>query len=334
MNKPVTIKDIAREVGVGNTTVSAVLGHSPSRHVRVSEATRARILEAAQVMKYRRNGLARSFRNQKTDVLGVYTTQGYLSPHVVFSSQIIGGLHRGCYKHSKDLLLHSITSTRPVEEVYAELGDGRVDGLVLYASPTDPVVRLLADSTLPVVAIVDAVVGLPSVVADDIGGSQQMAAYLAGKGHLRILYITGPDTLVSAVRRWEGFREAAAGLGLEVTEFRPTLHHEQLTEMDMDWLDLPRSERPTVVVCWNDMTAYNLLERCRQRGLRIPEDIAVAGFDGLPLSQPTQWQLTTLRAPWVEVAEAAIDLLMRRLGGEEVPLETVLPVEFMFGETA
>jgi len=334
MNKPVTIKDIAREVGVGNTTVSAVLGHSPSRHVRVSEATRARILEAAQVMKYRRNGLARSFRNQKTDVLGVYTTQGYLSPHVVFSSQIIGGLHRGCYEHNKDLLLHSITSSRPVEEVYAELGDGRVDGLVLYASPTDPVVRLLADSTLPVVAIVDAVAGLPSVVADDVGGSQQMAAYLAGKGHQRILYISGSDTLNSAVRRRQGFLEAATALGLEVTVFQPSVHHEKLTEVDLVWLDLPRDERATVVVCWNDMTAYNLLERCRLRGLRIPEDIAVAGFDGLPLSQPTQWRLTTLRAPWVEVAEAAITLLMRLKNGEEIPLETILPVEFIAGETA
>jgi DNA-binding LacI/PurR family transcriptional regulator len=334
MNKPVTIKDIAREVGVGNTAVSAVLGHKPSSHVRVSEATRARILEAARVMKYRRNGLARSFRNQKTDVLGIYTTQGYLSPHVVFSSQIIGGLHRGCYEHSKDLLLHSIISTRPAEEVYAELGDGRVDGLVLYASPTDPVVRLLADSTLPVVAIVDAVAGLPSVVADDDGGSRRLAAYLAGRGHLRVLYISGSDTIVSAFRRRQGFQEAAASLGMEVTEFQPSIHHEQLTEVDLEWLDLPRSERPTAVVCWNDMTAYNLLERCHQRGLRIPEDIAVAGFDGVPFSVPTQWQLTTLRAPWVEVAEAAIGSLMRRLNGEEIPMETILPVEFILGETA
>ncbi len=334
MSRPVTIKDIAREVGVGNTTVSAVLGRSPSRHVRVSEATRARILEAARVMKYRRNGLARSFRNQKTNILGVYTTQGYLSPDVVFSSQIIGGLHRGCYEHSQDLLLHSITSSRPGAEIYAELGDGRVDGLVLYVSPQDPVVKLLVDSTLPVVAIVDAVAGLPSIVADDVGGSRQMAVYLAAKGHQRILYIVGPSTLVSARRRQQGFQEAATALGLEVTEFQPSAHHEKLTEVDLLWLDLPRDERATAVVCWNDMTAYNLLERCRLRGLRIPEDIAVAGFDGLPLSQPTQWRLTTLRAPWVEVAEAAITLLMRLKNGEEIPLETILPIEFIAGETA
>ena len=334
MSKPVTIKDIARQVGVGNTTVSAVLGRSPSRHVRVSEATRTRILEAAQQMKYRRNGLARSFRNQQTDVLGVYTTQGYLSPQMVFSSQIIGGLHRGCYEYDKDLLLHGITSSRPAEEIYAELGDGRVDGLILYASPYDPVVNLLTDSTLPVVAIVDAVAGLPSVVADDAGGSRQLAEHLARQGHQRVLYVGGTPNLISALRRQQGFQEAANTLGLQVTEFHPSSHHERLGEMDLAWLDLPRSERPTVVVCWNDMAAYNLLENCRLRGLRVPEDIAVAGFDGLPLSQPTHWRLTTLRAPWVEIAHTAITLLMRRLNGEDLPLETVLPVEFIAGDTA
>ncbi len=195
MTKSVTIKDIARQVGVGNTTVSAVLGRTPSRHVRVSEGTRARILEAAQQMQYRPNGIARSLRYQKTDVIGVYTTQGYLNPEVVFSSQILGGLHRGCYAHDKDLLLHGIHRNRPVEEVYSELADGRIDGLILYTAPDDPVVERLAESPLPVVALVNAIEGIPSVVADDVGGSQMLAAHLACQGHRRILYIAGTPKL-------------------------------------------------------------------------------------------------------------------------------------------
>ena len=90
MAKPTTIKDIAQHVGVGNTAVSAVLSRIPSRHVRVSVATRARILEVARQMQYRPNGVARSLRYQKTDVIGVYMQPGYLSPEAVFSSQIIG----------------------------------------------------------------------------------------------------------------------------------------------------------------------------------------------------------------------------------------------------
>ena len=332
MDKVTTIKDIAERVGVGSSAVSAVLSRSPSRHVRVSEATRARILEAAQQMRYRPNGLARSLRAQKTDVLGVYVTPGYLNPDVVFSSQIIGGLHRGCYAHDKDLLLHGIHQNRPAEEIYAELADGRIDGLILYASPADPVVERLAASSFPVVALVDALAGVPSVVADDAGGSRLLAERLARKGHRRVLYVAGGPHLVSAVRRWQGFQIAAAAHGMEVTEFYPSSRHERLADTDLGWLDWPRSERPTAAVCWNDLTAYYLLEQCRRRGVRVPEDLAVMGFDGLP-SHTLNRQLTTIRAPWLQIAGAAIPLLLRRIDGAQIPEETVLPVELIAGDT-
>ena len=333
MSRAATIKDIAERVGVGNSTVSAVLGRSPSRHVRVSEATRARVLEAAHLMHYRPNGVARALRSQKTDVLGVYTTPGYLNPDVVFSSQIIGGLHRGCYENDKDLLLHGIHQNRPAGEIYAELADGRIDGLVLYAFPGDPVLERLVDSSFPVVALVDAVAGLPSVVADDAGGSRLLAERLARSGHRHVLYVAGDPLLVSATRRLRGFQAAAGDLGIAVTEMHPSTHHEWLADADLGWLDRPRSERPTAAVCWNDLTAYHLLEECRERGLRVPEDLAVAGFDGLP-SHSVNRQLTTIRAPWVGVARAAIPLLLRRIEGLEVPAETVLPVELIAGDTA
>ncbi len=102
----------------------------------------------------------------------------------------------------------------------------------------------------------------------------------------------------------------------------------------MDWLDQPRQNRPTAAVCWNDQTAYNLREDCHRRGLRVPEDLAIAGFDGLPPPHVPNQRLTTIRAPWIEVASTAISLLTRRIEGEAIPHETVLPVEFITGDTA
>lgn len=334
MNKPATIKDVAASVGVSSSTVSAVLGHSPSRHVRVSEQTRNRILEAAARVRYQPNHAARSLRNRRTNVLGVYTAQGYLNPAVPFTSQIIGGLHLGCDECGRDLLLHGMYRGRPAEEIFRELTGGQIDGLVLYTDPSDPLVPLLASSALPVISIVDALPGLPGVVADDAAGSATLAAHLAALGHQRVAYIAGSPSLVSAVRRLEAFQRAAALLDLTVTEFHPASHHEHITENDLDWLDLPRGERPTAAACWNDITAHNLMDQCRRRGLRLPDDLAVVGFDGIESSHSSLLRLTTMQAPWSEVARAAIPLLVRLIDGEEIAPETRLPVKFVAGDTA
>ncbi len=334
MLKPATIKDVAASAGVSSSTVSAVLGHTPSRHVRVSEQTRKRILEAAIQVRYQPNHAARSLRNRRTNVLGVYTAQGYLNPIMPFTLQIIGGLHLGCDEFRKDLLLHRMYRGRSVEEVFLELTGGQIDGLALYTDPGDPLVPLLAASALPVVGIVDALPGLPSAVVDDRGGSAYLAAHLAALGHRRVAYLAGSPLSLSAGRRLEAFQAAAIPLELEVTEFHPVGNHVHVTERNWDWLDLPRSQRPTAAACWNDAAAYSLLEQCRRRGLRLPDDLAVVGFDGLVPSQPGLLRLTTMHAPWIGVARAAISLLVRLIDGETVAPETRLPVEFIAGSTA
>lgn len=317
-------------------TVSAVLSRTATGHVRVSEATRARVLEAAREMRYRPNRAARTLRSGPTNVIGIYSTHGYLNPYVPFTSLLLGGLHQGCDAQQKDLLLHSSYRDHTPEEIQAELADGRADGLVLYTSSQDPLAAFLAESSLPVVAVVDALPGLPSVVADDPGGARLLAEHLAARGHTRIFYRGGLPTLTSAVRRQQAFLEAAAVLGLEVRVQGPAFggnRHEQITEADLAWLALPRDRRPTAAVCWNDQTAYHLLGHCRTLGLRLPEDLAVVGYDDLPPPHAMPWRLTTIRAPWVDVARTAVKLLVRRLEGQEIPAETVLPVTLITGDT-
>lgn len=334
-DRPVTIKDIAAHLGVSNTTVSVVLGDAPSRHVRVSDATRARILQAAKEMEYRPNRVARSLRYRKTNVIGIYTAFGHLNPVVPFTAQIIGGLHQGCDDHRKDLLLHGSYPNRSPEEVYRELADGRVDGLILYTWPEDPLVARLATSHLPVVAIADPLPGLPSVTADNPGGGALLADYLWQHGHRRVYYRAGDPSITSAVQRQEAFLMSADARGMDVIVHGPSPeHHERFQPRELDWLDLPHEQRPTAVACWNDMTAYNLLEECRRRGMALPGDLAVVGFDGIVPPNPTPWRLTTVRAPWVDVARTAVSLLIRRIEGEAIPRETLLPVEFVTGDTA
>jgi LacI family transcriptional regulator len=329
----VTMKDIAHRAGVSTMTVSAVLGGN-SVHVRVSDATRERVLTVARALRYRPNPVARALRSQRTNVIGYYSGYGYLDARNPFLSEIIGGLQEGCDEHQKDLLLHGVFGSRSPDDIYAELADGRIDGLVVMAPPDDPLVGRLAGSALPVVVVVDAVPALPSVVADDARGIHLMMDYLVLQGYRRFVYREWDRSLDSVNRRIATFRAYVERWGLDATEWVAPQHTEPGDPTVKSWLTMPAPERPTAFVCWNDMAAYDLLSHCAAHGLRIPDDVAIAGFDGLPTPLGAAYRLTTVRAQWAQVAHTAVSLLAEKLSGKEIPLETVLPVEFIRGNTA
>jgi DNA-binding LacI/PurR family transcriptional regulator len=291
------------------------------------------VLEAAREVRYHPNSAARNLRRRRTDILGLYTRYGYLSGRSHFEADVLGGLQEGCDAHRKDLLLHGAFHGHSAEGILAELADGRVDGLVLLSDPGDPLVELLLASALPAVAVVDAIPGLPSVVADDALGMRRLVEHLAGLGHRRLFYRDSHPRPVSGQRRRAAYDVAVRDLGLETTEAVCLEHRVPILSEQAPWMEAPRDRRPTAAVCWNDVAGYDLLGHCRHRGLRVPEDLAITGFDGI--APPPGWsrRLTTTRAPWLHVARTAVDLLVRRIEGEPVPAETVLPVEFAPGDT-
>src|SRR5579872_493916 len=156
------MKDVARRAGVSLMTVSAVINGKAAER-RISRDTQARVAEIARLMDYRPNAIARSLRRRFTNVIGLYSGLGYLNAAHPFLAELIGGLQEGCDQHQKDLLLHGTFRGRSVEDIYAELVDGRLDGLIVQAPPEDPLVNQLAASHLPVIAAVDAISSVPSV---------------------------------------------------------------------------------------------------------------------------------------------------------------------------
>jgi DNA-binding LacI/PurR family transcriptional regulator len=190
----------------------------------------------------------------------------------------------------------------------------------------------LFDSHLPVVAIANAHPAIPSVVIDDVTGSTLIAKYLAQKGHRRILYRSHGGNRDSAVRRREAFLAVASNLGMAVIDTHEERAH-GVSDEEVALLLGPPEQRPTAAVCWMDLNAYALLDRCAQLGIRVPDDLAIVGFDGVPLRIKPERMLTTVRAPWVEVADQAVTNLLALLDGNEVSPETNLPVEFVVGDT-
>jgi len=335
VKKSVTMSDVAERAGVSKVAVSVVL-HGSRTSTRVGEATRERILQAARDLRYTPNGVAQALRRQRMNVIGFYHGDRYIDTHNLFYAEIISGLQWGCHNHRQDLLIHGAFRGQRIEDIYAELINGKIDGLVMFAETQDPLALQLATASVPVVTIADTVVGIPSVVVDDAAGSVLLADYLVSKGHRCVLYRKGLATQTSSLRRAAAFREAAAARGMVVLEDDALYLNmaKPLTERERAFLAGPAAERPTAIACCTDLVAQAALEFCEAQGLRVPADIAVVGFDGIVPAMRPAVRITSIRAPWSEVAETAIKLLYKKINGEEIPLETVLPVELAAGETA
>lgn len=325
-----TLVDVARHAGVNKVTASIALSGGKG-NTRVSEATRQRILLAAEALAYRPNAVARSLRSRRTHTVGFYMS-GFIDMRDLFLSEIVSGIQEGCQRSRHDFLMHGTFEGRSTDEVYTHLLNGKVDGLVLHVDSGDPLLPRLAASRLRVVAVANPVPGLPSVTVDDAAGSRMLAEHLALRGHRRVLYAACPFPLTSAVRRCAAFQDAAQNYGIALSTPTDPIDGAERAFLEREIVSLPPALRPTALVCWNDQAAHRILPHIRASGLRVPEDLAVAGFDGITSYIPPAYTLTSVRAPWHGVALAAVDLLCRAPGPLALSA-TVLPVEFVQGET-
>ncbi len=331
--KKVTLKDISQAVSVSPFTVSVVLNGAKS-NTRVSPATREKILDAARDMGYLPNSLARALRNKSTNILGLYFGYGHLEPHDPFHAEVLTGLQRGCESCQKDLMIHYSFHRYGVDEVFAELAGGKIDGLVLIASPNDPLVSKLQGSNLSVVAMTDVIPGVPSVIANDVAGSIEIAKHLADRGHKSILYRSCPGQSDSARRREEAFITEARARGMRTTSGRTTDWKGQVQQEEAALIFDRHANGITAAVCWGDPSAHALLSFCKEHKISVPKDLAVVGFNGIELPFEPAMNLTTVRANWALVAQRAVHLLVDQLDGQdEIPNLTVLPVEFHPGDT-
>jgi len=328
----VTLQDVADFAGVNRVTASVALGRSPQGGTRVSEATRRRVVEAAHQLSYTPNALARALHGKRTHIIGYYSGYETLNALHPFSAAVLNGLQRRCRQHQQDLLLFGSFERATDADIYAALLNGKIDGLVMLPTPLSPMMDKLFASPLPIVGIANAHPSIPCVVVDDAAGSVMIADYLAKQGHRRILYRTHVERRTSSVRRLEAFCAAARDYDMSVVVTHIGDDH-LLTDAEIGLLTGNRDQCPTAAVCWMDLCAYSLLAQCEGLGLSVPDDLAIVGFDGVdPAIKPAR-RLTTVAAPWVDVAIQAADQLLALLQGDKVPPETVFPVELQIGDT-
>lgn len=330
---PVTAKDIASELDLSQPTVSRILNGDKGH--RAAEATRKRVWETAKRLGYQPNAIARSLRHGRTDIIGVHTSHNY-DVRNDFLGTVVGALQRACSDYQLDLMLHSARNGTPAAEMFGKLRDGRVDGLILHADTHDPLVEMLGESALPVVAIADALPGLDAVTCDDGEGMTQMIELLWARGHRNFAFLLPTIELASVQRRRATFSAELERRGVAATERR--IIEIKYEDVEPALYEIQAQGR-VAVCCWNDRTAYNLLKVCAARGIAVPEQIAVTGFDGFLDDQLPARRLVTVKCPWENAAEAALKRLVHLIETRQKkqaaprPQEICLPVTLSQGDT-
>lgn len=301
--KPATIRDVAERAEVSVASVSRVLtGAGP-----VTEATRKKVMEAVEALQYVPHSGARSLSTSKTQTIGVILPDLYGE----FFSELIRGMDVGARALGYHLIVSS--SHDDAEEASAAIRSmrGRVDGLIVLSPHLDA--ANLATSLagrLPVLLMNGgAGAGRPSIVVDNHGGAVQAVEHLIETGRRRIAHIAGPAGNLEAEARLAGYLEAMARAGL------PT----QVVEGSFDQASGHRAaaglaqapERPDAIFAGNDMMAVGALLALQDAGLAVPDDIAIVGFDDVPMAALMRPGLTTLGIRIAETGRGALERLVR-----------------------
>lgn len=305
------IKDVAREAGVSVATVSRVFNGG----TRVSEGTASRVREVAARLDYVPDAAARSLITGRTHALGVVLPE----LHGEFFTEVIRGVDRAAREHGFHLLVSGSNADAASFEAALRSMRGRVDGLILMTPdlPTSIAAERFRDH-VPVVLLNPATLAgrCDSITFDNAGGASLMTRHLLSLGHTRVATVTGPLDNVDANERLSGYRHAMheaglAHLALELQgDFTEVGGHHAALEL------LGQTQRPTAVFVANDHMAVSLMAALRERGVSVPGDVAVGGFDDIAMARYLTPALSTVHVDLGTLGRRAVARLLERRRGE------------------
>lgn len=323
--KQATLSDIAAEVGVAAMTVSRVINESGY----VSDETRAKVLQVAKDMGYRRNGLARNLKRRSTETVGLVL--GDISNP--YSTELARAVRETLLNHGYNLFI-CISEHSAKEDIVAfeSLANHSVDGIIVATRSNeggDNYLSGIVDSNVPVVIIgrdfqndnVD------FVSPDNLRGGFEATQHLIDFGHKRIGFIGANLKAGSSLKRLQGYLKALEQYNIPVDERLITGRTEDISDVpgysteEIGFEGMKRllalPEPPTAIFARNDFTAIGAMSACNEASLRIPEDIAFVGFDDIPLAIRTSPPLTTVRQPMRLEGKLAAEMLIERIKSDE-----------------
>lgn len=327
--RKITSQDVAARAGVSRTTVSYVLNNVETANI--SEQTRQRVLDAADALDYVPNAAAQMLAGHRSHIIGLVFphTHPHLATHL-FLLQILEGLMTVVQQQGMRLLIDSVESSH--ESAYLDLARAkRIDGLILIDVPAeDRALHRLAHDDFPIVTLGHNHPNLCSVDVDNEKGAQQAVDHLLAQGHKRIGCITNAPTTTNPNLRLVGYQTALRTAGLALDEcllaegsYKPESGFAAMQQL------LALSNPPTAVFVASDVVAFGALAAIQERGLRVPADMAVVGFDDVPLARYAQPPLTTVRMPTIEMGQRAGELLYDQILGKPVESSVLFETELI-----
>jgi DNA-binding LacI/PurR family transcriptional regulator len=338
MKKRTTSQQVAERAGVSRTTVSFVLNSVPG--VRIPEETRQRVLSAARELNYHPDATARRMVKGKTHVIGFVMRQSAEQVFAdLFLPQVLSGITQRARQTGYDILFEIIPPSDPGTGYSRWLDERHVDGIIVSGPRLDDneLTQLYQNGVSIILMGRLPETSLPIVDVDNIGGARQAVQHLISLGHTRIGMITNAAIeYTSSADRLTGYRQALEGANISYDD--QCIRHGSFTPESgyAAFKDLfSCSSFPTALFVASDTVAFGVMRACRELGVRIPDDLALVGFDDVPMAELVEPPLTTIRLPAFLLGWEAAGMLVALLEKNETEqsLQTILETELIIRES-
>jgi len=325
MKMSVTIKDVAKRVGVTPTTVSMVLKNDP----RISGATKARVLEAVKELNYYPNHIGQALVTGKTDTIAIVSNLFFSW----FKMQLLNGIGRSVFE-TKYKMSHFSTREDRENESLREVLHGRRGDAVINVSfrPDREVLDEFAKAGKPIVLIEDVVEGYAGVKLDNVKGAYMATDYLLKKGRKNIGILSGRVAGgrggLNVLERIEGYKNALDENDVDIRKrfmVETVCYTFEEGKKAFDVFLENKKGIDAIFCAAGDISAMGIIKRAQELGVKIPDDIAVIGYDDIVMSSVVLPALTTIRQPVFEMGQAAVKMTVERMENEnDVPGEVVI----------
>ena len=305
-DRPPTIIDVAREASVGVMTVSRVINNHPS----VKATTRAKVMSAIARVGYVQNDAARMLKGRRSRTIGL------IVPDLTdFFASCFQAVQEVAMRHDYQTLVVATGRSAAVESQQLEsITNHQIAGLIIVTSGADSQrLKRLLDQDIPVVALDRPIAGLnvDAVLVDNREGAELGVRHLIEHGHKKIACVGFEGSSFTAHERFEGYRQAMRNARLQPLIFNNIHTLEEMETLARRWANT--KERPTAVFSAKRLTSIRLIQALHRQELRIPQDIAVVGFDDFELAELLGTPLTVISQSPIEIARAAAELLFRQI---------------------
>ncbi len=329
----VTLKDIAERAGVTSATVSMVINNKPN----ISENTRKKVLKIAKELNYYPNVIARGLATKKSNSIGV------IVPNL--ASSFVVRVLQGIKSTNRDIeytvqLFDTVGQKETETQLFQRLArERRIDGVILISSTvTDEELNVFGEESVPSIVVARHCEYLDSVYVNNELGATDATDYLIGKGHTRIACVITEKNGVPTKERLEGYRKSLGQHGIAFREELVFAVDDDTMSNGIEVFHRIHELEPKVTAVFvpaGDMVAIGLIKEAKKKGVKVPDELAVVGFDDIPAAEVVEPSLTTVRQPKLEMGDYAINMIVDKIEGREAGVKhKELPTKFIIRESA